>query len=77
MPARTTKSYQGRIVGGMGARQNGVTIHKQRTKTTRLRTNAEGAVQCTGTSAKVTGGVVKLVGIYRDAISGEVRLASR
>src|SRR4029450_7742991 len=53
MPALTGESYQGRIVGGMGARQNGLTIHQQRAKTTRLRTNAEGAVQWTGPSAKV------------------------
>jgi hypothetical protein len=53
MPALTRKSYQGRIVAGMGTRQNGLTIHKQRAKTTRLRTNAEAAVQWTGTNAKV------------------------
>src|SRR6266566_5978707 len=53
MPALTRRSYQGRIVGGMGTWQNGLTIHKQRAKTIRLRTNAKAAVQWTGTSAKV------------------------
>src|SRR6266849_1135692 len=50
--ARITKSYQGRVVGGMRTRRNGSTIKRQSAKTTRLRTNADHAVQWTGPSTK-------------------------
>ncbi len=43
--ARITKSYQGRIVGGIATRLYGLTIQRHRAKTTRLRTIAESPVQ--------------------------------
>src|SRR5215472_16157352 len=52
MPALTTKSYQGRVVGGIGTSRNGLTIHKQRAKTIRFRTEAERAVQRTEASIR-------------------------
>src|SRR5262249_32490319 len=39
--------------GGLGIRRNGLTIHKQRAKTIRFRTEAERAVQRTEASIKV------------------------
>src|SRR6516162_2644198 len=53
MPALTTKSYQGRVVGGIGTRRNGLTIHKQTAKTLKLTTEADRAVQRTEASTKV------------------------
>src|SRR5262249_3794309 len=51
-PARKTKSYQGRVVGGMRTRQNGWTMKVQAVNTMRLRADADRAVHRTGLSIK-------------------------
>src|SRR6476646_11670568 len=52
IPERTTKAYQGRVVGGIGTKANGSTIKKQSVKTTRLRMNAHQALHCTEPSTR-------------------------
>src|SRR5580658_4259146 len=51
-PARNTKSYQGRVIRGMRARQNGWTMTVQAVNTTMLRADADHAAHGTGLSSK-------------------------